>query len=1104
MSNDRSDDYHRYLKFDGDEDFWDEWSDKTLSTAKSKGFRLVYASDTKPCSDAEYAVSTDKEERRIYENNDKAYQLLMTCCTGLPYRLVKTAKTKKHIDGDAFKAWTNLCHRYAPNEVSNMVQLHSRFNNCCLETPTSDPDVWFVELDIICKRMSEVDPTYEKREQEITSHIIDRLPEAYDNLLPVIEDNDLSLHVIQQKIRNFWNRKLKQKKNSKEIALYATKFKGKCRNCGKQGHKSVDCRVSSNVSGNKGSKDEDGEEKGMKCFNCNKYAGHIAKDCPEKKKEKGGEEKKETGMFVGMCEFIETNEEVFEQTYRKDYDPMTTNDAEPSEFCASSDGTELWLADTGATSHITTNDRLMFNVENVSVRVIVGDGKEVVCTKRGDVLLNGEKGETLLLQRVLYAPRFHKNIFCVGAFVKKDDYEVQISGQSLRLTRKSAQAHIDFRSETNGVLYYFRGKRAIGEASHAAMTTSTVTNKDDNTTPDNKTTNQKLEKIDINDAHDRFGHIGEAALRATLKTINFQATGVLKSCEGCAMAKAKTKAIPKTAQNRAEKPGERLCADISGPYKKSIIGSNYWILIVDEFSGKAWSFFTKTKTDISKVTDNLVSTLKASSIITKFLRCDNAGENVKGLKDVCNKHGIQIEFTAPYTPQQNGMVERKFVTIRDRSMAAMFKAKFSDESQGLLWAESADTHTRLTNIVCNSRDIKCPDWKFYGTQPSIYKNLVQFGRVGYVTLGTKPAKLDKEAVKCVMIGYSKDHPGDTYRMYNAETKKVINSRNIRWADWHGPASPTDSMTGYDSDTVGIDDSMEPHDTDEEKPDDKIKNDPDTESTISKYSDSEAGGGKTNEVEIVTSKPKTSKLDREIKKLEWTTTTTPPSGKRNENNDSKNKNDDEDENKIVEVHYIYTTIVAPDPGEPRKFKNEMSGTEKDLLVMGTKKKSGDFGKGGVWKKVLQAVPEEKKQMSNRWMFKKKTKTDKTVCYKSHWCAVERLLGFLWNDFENRKFKMRPPMELRVHDVVDSSFTDNNGAIFLSGNKQVGGRTKHIDTRYHFIREKVENGSIKVSYVNSVKNPSDLLSKNVTQKIHDTHAFNMRNGTLDCWNRESVKM
>ena len=59
-------------------------------------------------------------------------------------------------------------------------------------------------------------------------------------------------------------------------------------------------------------------------------------------------------------------------------------------------------------------------------------------------------------------------------------------------------------------------------------------------------------------------------------------------------------------------------------------------------------------------------------------------------------------------------------------------------------------------------------------------------------------------------------------------------------------------------------------------------------------------------------------------------------------------------------------------------------------------------------------------------------------------------------------------------------DNTGAIFLSGNKQVGARTKHIDTRYHFICEKVENGSIIVSYVNTVKNPSDLLSKTSHRK------------------------
>ena len=49
-------------------------------------------------------------------------------------------------------------------------------------------------------------------------------------------------------------------------------------------------------------------------------------------------------------------------------------------------------------------------------------------------------------------------------------------------------------------------------------------------------------------------------------------------------------------------------------------------------------------------------------------------------------------------------------------------------------------------------------------------------------------------------------------------------------------------------------------------------------------------------------------------------------------------------------------------------------------------------------------------------------------------------------------------------------DNTGAIFLSKNpQQVGLRTKHIDVRYHFIRERVKAKAIKVSFVNTLNKP-----------------------------------
>jgi hypothetical protein len=46
----------------------------------------------------------------------------------------------------------------------------------------------------------------------------------------------------------------------------------------------------------------------------------------------------------------------------------------------------------------------------------------------------------------------------------------------------------------------------------------------------------------------------------------------------------------------------------------------------------------------------------------KTVRCDNAKEQIQPLKDMCWELGIQIEGVAPYTPQQNGKVERQFPT----------------------------------------------------------------------------------------------------------------------------------------------------------------------------------------------------------------------------------------------------------------------------------------------------------------------------------------------------------------------------------------------------------------------------------------------------------
>lgn len=65
------------------------------------------------------------------------------------------------------------------------------------------------------------------------------------------------------------------------------------------------------------------------------------------------------------------------------------------------------------------------------------------------------------------------------------------------------------------------------------------------------------------------------------------------------------------------------------------------------------------------------------------------------------------------------------------------------------------------------------------------------------------------------------------------------------------------------------------------------------------------------------------------------------------------------------------------------------------------------------------------------------------------------------------------------------TDNIGALFMSQNASTGVRTRHVDTRYHFIRENIEDGIVKVEFVKSVDNDSDIFTKNVNHEIYEKH-------------------
>jgi len=56
-------------------------------------------------------------------------------------------------------------------------------------------------------------------------------------------------------------------------------------------------------------------------------------------------------------------------------------------------------------------------------------------------------------------------------------------------------------------------------------------------------------------------------------------------------------------------------------------------------------------------------------------------------------------------------------------------------------------------------------------------------------------------------------------------------------------------------------------------------------------------------------------------------------------------------------------------------------------------------------------------------------------------------------------------------------DNQGSIFITSNPVTKKRSKHIDIRYHYIREVIERKLAEVFFIDRDKNPADLLTKNL---------------------------
>ena len=65
-----------------------------------------------------------------------------------------------------------------------------------------------------------------------------------------------------------------------------------------------------------------------------------------------------------------------------------------------------------------------------------------------------------------------------------------------------------------------------------------------------------------------------------------------------------------------------------------------------------------------------------------------------------------------------------------------------------------------------------------------------------------------------------------------------------------------------------------------------------------------------------------------------------------------------------------------------------------------------------------------------------------------------------------------------------YEDNQSSISMAQNAQYHGRTKHIDIRHHFVREKVNDGEIELKYCRSDRMLTDMLTKGLSGTVFET--------------------
>ncbi|KAL0279418.1 UNVERIFIED_CONTAM: hypothetical protein PYX00_000982 [Menopon gallinae] len=698
-------------KLDGTD--WNKWKWQMDMLLRSYGLdTLVYGTRKCPVV-GEDSTNEEKREQQKWMKDDAKAASLIAC--SLSRNIAELVLTCKH----ANEIWTKLLARFERSNVQRLNSLIEKFFKVERDT-SEDISTHIAKLQKLFMDLNnELEKNNENRlsDKILNGRILSTLGNEFDNFKDVwdiIPAEEQTVNLLIEKLCGIEMRS--EKLATDENALFVRKIVKK--------------------------PEKNSRTNPKKKFPCNfcKQFGHWIAECPKRKEEE--KESRKTAKR-GQSAF-------FSAVLTATNDQSTPKDE--------------WYCDSGASRHITHSKENFFRYRAFRSPIEIMLGKKGVKMKAfgsGNVhvkiFLNGQ-WQNLELLNVWYVPDAFANLISVRAAVKHG-CEVVFGSKNV-LIRNVETKQTVATGYLRGNLYALNTK-AIRQKNEKAIIA----------------TNNRDKQIDAMKWHRRLGHLNFVDLKKMEKNANGVRIKKIEentNCDICIRGKLCRSPFVKDTASKA-KLLEIIHSDVCGPMKTESLGkSKYFVTFTDEKSRWTEVYFIRKKSQVlEKFKEFRAKMEKLTERKIKFLQSDNGTEYVNNEFDkYLKENGIQRRLSISYSPQQNGISERKNRTLLDMARCLLIQAGMKPS----FWAEAVNTANYIRNRCPTSAQNSSPYEIFFGKQPYL-GHMKEFGCDVFVKNNApNKDKFQPRAQKMIFVGYSSQSKG--YRVYDPNKNKFEDVRDV--------------------------------------------------------------------------------------------------------------------------------------------------------------------------------------------------------------------------------------------------------------------------------------------------------------------------------------